>query len=156
MTAISDTIGERPDARMAARRPRDTRAAGTFVYVRATTGNRAYVLRGGGYGTIIESQPSGILVDVIGHGPVIVHASRIQPANREQAFASAGPWPVDSRAALLAHARLPAGRIIPGVLSADPDEDRTANEFLAAERARDARRRADLRARQIEAGSRQC
>jgi hypothetical protein len=133
-----------------------TRTVGTFVYVRPVSGARANVLRSGGYGTIIESQAAGVLVDVIGAGPTLVHATRIELADREQASQPPGPFPLDSRVALLAHARMPAGRAIPGVLSADPDEDRNADEFLAAERARDARRRADLRARQVECGSRRC
>ena len=133
-----------------------TRTAGTFVYVRPVHGARANVLRSGGYGVIIESQAAGVLVDVIGAGPTLVHATRIEIADREQVSQPASPWPLDSRAALLAHARMPAGRPIPGVMTADSDEDRNADEFLAAERAREARRRADLRARQIECGSRAC
>lgn len=64
--------------------------------------------------------------------------------------------PFDTRAALVAHQRQPAGQVWLGCMLPDPDEDTTEDDRLAAERARDARRRAGLKARQIERGSRKC
>lgn len=129
---------------------------GDAVYVRPAVANNAKLLVYGGYGVVVEVQAGCVLVDVVGSGVTRVNRTRLQadPGRADEADQIGNPWSTNSRYALEAHARLPAGRFVPGVLLADQDEDRDCDDTKAASREREARRRALIRARQVDAGSR--